>query len=273
MSKYASETISRKDFDNILSRYSKHVKPDLAELDIYRFETLPKLIAGRRKDGDEVKKSAPLLLLSRDELIELVTWKLKHGTFRPKLKALVESNDEDTVHKIIHDLSTSTRSPSEKLKLLTQLKGIGPATASLVLSCIWPMESPFFSDELFRWLHWDGKNADGTNARIKAGKGWSRSIGYTPKEYQSLILRGEKVQERLNNDESKLSFLDIEKVAYGLGKEKIDIDSIEAEDPQSEAAEVESLHLDPGAPKRGTKRKPATAEIEKPSRRSKRTKN
>jgi hypothetical protein len=272
MSKYASETISREDFDDVLLRYSKHVKSDLAELDVYRFETFPTLIADRQKDHDKVEKDAPLLLLSKDELVELVTWKVKHGTFRPKLKALVESNDEDTVHKIIYDLSTNTGTPSEKLKLLTQLKGIGPATASLVLSCIWPMEIPFFSDELFRWLHWDGKNADGTNAGIKTGKGWARSIGYTPKEYQSLIARCQRLQERLSDDKSKLRFLDIEKVAYVLGKEKIDIDSTETEDFQLGDAEIETPRLDNSESKKGGKRKSATAESEKPSRRSKRTK-
>jgi hypothetical protein len=111
------------------------------------------------------------------------------------------------------------------MQMLTQLKGIGPATASLVLSCISPTQYPFFSDELFRWIHWDGKNADGSNAGIKSGSRWSRPIGYTPKEYDSLIARCEQVQERFSGDDRQLNFLDLEKVAYVLGKEKADIEA------------------------------------------------
>lgn len=148
----------------------------------------------------------------------------KHGTFRPKLQQLVESNDEEVVHKFMQDLSLNDQSAKEKMQMLTKLKGIGPATASLVLSVISPTRFPFFSDELFRWIHWDGKNADGTNAGIKSGKGWARPIGYTQKEYDSLIARCEQVQKRLSTEASeKLSFLALEQVAYVLGQEKAEI--------------------------------------------------
>jgi hypothetical protein len=225
MTRNTSETISRDDFDAVLKRYPKHVKEGLEGLDIFRFENLPQKISERWQQQEETKQDNPVTLILKDELVELVTWKLKHGTFRPKLKSLVESNDEDLVNKIMHDLSTSDGTPpKERLQMLTQMKGIGPATASLVLSCIWPLEFPFFSDELFRWVHWDGLNADGTNAGIKAGKGWARPIGYTPKEYDSLIAKCKVVQERFSDgEEGGLSFLDLEKVAYVLGKEKVDI--------------------------------------------------
>jgi hypothetical protein len=134
----------------------------------------------------------------------------------------------EEVHKLMQDLSIGNQTAKEKMKMLTQLKGIGPATASLVLSCISPTRYPFFSDELFRWIHWDGKNADGTTGGIKSGKGWSRQIGYTQKEYDSLIARCEHLQKRLSGDDGELSFLDLEKVAYVLGKEKVDIEARES---------------------------------------------
>jgi hypothetical protein len=219
----SAEEISMDDFRDVLNRYSKHVKADLKDLDEYRFEELPKEIEERwemRIDDEEL----PILLISKGELVQLVTWKLKHGTFRPKLQSLVESNDEKVVNKLMQDLSLSNGSAKEKMKMLTQLKGVGPATASLVLSSISPITYPFFSDELFRWIHWDGKNADGTDNGIKSGKGWARPIGYTPKEYDSLIARCEAVQGRLSKGK-KLSFLDLEKVAYVLGKEQTDVDA------------------------------------------------
>ena len=62
------------------------------------------------------------------------------------------------------------------LKILIKLRGIGPATASLLLNVYKPDEVPFFSDELFRWTHWNSP-----------GKmGWGRSIKYNATEYKEL---------------------------------------------------------------------------------------
>lgn len=160
-----------------------------------------------------VFRSAVLLIKSR-----------KHGTYRPKLRQLVESNDAEEVDKVMMKLSAQEGTAKEKMKIATSLRGIGPATASLVLSCIDPLKYPFFSDELYRWIHWDGKNVEGKNAGIKPGKGWARPIGYTQKEYDSLIARCQMVQERLSGNYQDLDFLDLEKVAYVLGKEQLDLD-------------------------------------------------
>jgi hypothetical protein len=226
-------SISRDDFESLLERYPDKVKAGLEDLDEFRYETLPAQISQRREEQKESKKKNADPLMWKDELVELVVWKLKHGTFRPKLKQLAESNDEDLVQKIMRDLSTSKASPQANVKMLTQLKGIGPATASLVLSCIWPSEYPFFSDELFRWIHWNGLNADGTNVGIKPGSGWTRPIGYKPDEYESLIAQCKSVQERLSGDDEQLSFLDLEKVAYVLGKEKTQIQDGASPDTES----------------------------------------
>ncbi|KIW01569.1 uncharacterized protein PV09_07043 [Verruconis gallopava] len=220
----SAEDISLHDFQEALGRYSKHVRDDeLKELDTFRFETMPKLIEERRQKRADLGSEEPILLITKEELVKLVVWKLKHGTFRPKLKQLVESNDESEVHKLMQNLSVHKGQTKEKLQLLTQLKGIGPATASLVLSCTWPTQYPFFSDELFRWIHWNGQHADGTATGIKNGKGWSRPIGYTLKEYESLVLRSMDIQRRLSQDQ-ELNFLDLEKVAYVLGKERAEVE-------------------------------------------------
>jgi hypothetical protein len=119
------------------------------------------------------------------------------------------------------DISTRSR---DALNILVKLKGVGPATASLVLSSYDSDRIPFFSDELFRWLHWDGKNANGDTEGIKqAGKGWSRQIGYTLKEYSALCASNDKLRRRLEKEGRKASSVEIEKVAYVLGKEDINI--------------------------------------------------
>ncbi|KAI9729360.1 MAG: hypothetical protein M1834_006883 [Cirrosporium novae-zelandiae] len=96
---------------------------------------------------------------------------------------------------------------SKALSALVKLKGIGPATASLILSCYDRENIPFFSDELFRWLHWqDAKNQK-----------WDRKIKYTMKEYKDLCELLEQLRTRLGKQEVKA--IDAEMVAYVLAKE------------------------------------------------------
>lgn len=94
--------------------------------------------------------------------------------------------------------------PKNAIKTLTELKGIGPATASLMLSVLDPQKAPFFSDELFRW------------ALFKSGRGngWDRRIKYTAKEYAELYVKVEQLLKRLG-----VAAVDAEKVAYVLGKQ------------------------------------------------------
>ena len=42
--------------------------------------------------------------------------------------------------------------PFPALKVLAGLRGVGPATASLLLAVGWPGEVPFFADELLGWV-------------------------------------------------------------------------------------------------------------------------
>ncbi len=100
----------------------------------------------------------------------------------------------------------------KSITALSKLKGIGPATASLLLSCYDPVKIPFFSDELYRYLHWEeGKS-----------KGWDRKINYTIKEYKSLFERVTELRERLEKESGKtVSAIDIEKAAYVLGKDAL----------------------------------------------------
>ncbi|KAF9637106.1 CHL4 domain-containing protein [Lasiodiplodia theobromae] len=119
---------------------------------------------------------------------QLVEWKLKHGTFRPTLLALVRSNAPSAVEAATTEafgILSSSRGASggedgqnarmEALDVLTKaLKGVGPATASLVLACREPRSTPFFSDEMYRWMCWgEAKGAKGQ------GEGWARRIQYT----------------------------------------------------------------------------------------------
>ncbi|KAL8751589.1 MAG: hypothetical protein Q9184_006023, partial [Pyrenodesmia sp. 2 TL-2023] len=98
---------------------------------------------------------------------------------------------------------------AKAITTMSKLKGVGPATASLFLSCYDPINVPFFSDELYRYLHWEDGRA----------KRWDRKIGYTMKEYESLYDRLQTLRERLEKDGREIiPAIDVEKMAYVLGK-------------------------------------------------------
>ncbi|EME44721.1 hypothetical protein DOTSEDRAFT_98624, partial [Dothistroma septosporum NZE10] len=196
---YNFANIALEDFNTLLEAYTDVLPAKLIALDRARYETVPTGLETITDDRSTLTKA---------EVVTLVEWKLSHGTFRPKLKALVNQNDEETIGEVtanaFEPFSKDPRSNAKPaLAELTKLKGIGPATASLLLSVYDPDHTPFFSDELFRWAFWSPAK----------GKGWDRSIKYTPKEYLELF---EKVQELCERLEVKA--IEAEKVAYVLGK-------------------------------------------------------
>ena len=140
----------------------------------------------------------------------------KHGTYRLNLAKLVASNSvkeiRETTKHAFEVYETDKEDCGRLITVLSKLKGIGPATSSLLLSCYDPAKVPFFSDELYRYLHWE-------DAKLK---GWDRKINYTAKEYKSLCEKVTELRERLEKDSGKeVSAIDIEKAAYVLGKDAL----------------------------------------------------
>ncbi|TLD35502.1 hypothetical protein E2P81_ATG01805 [Venturia nashicola] len=258
--------IRPEEFATYLDRYNDIVPDNLRELDEYRFVTVPNLLQKRRGE----KGGA---WLEREEVQKLVEWKLKHGTFRPSLAKLVASNSEELVRTMtkaaFNDTDQST--PDMVKQLAKNLKGIGPATAALLASCYDPDSIPFFSDELFRWIHWDGIHIDLHNKKTplkKPGKGWSRQIGYTPKEWESMAVKCERLQHRMAAAHRPVNCLDIEKVAYVLGKEDVDLgdekeDTTEEDEDGDNVDDEEEEHLQDakGKPKREKKPSRSTSSV------------
>lgn len=97
----------------------------------------------------------------------------------------------------------------QAITALSKLQGIGPATASLLLSVFDPVTAPFFSDELFRWCFLEDAK----------GKAWDRDIKYNAKEYLELYSRVQDFTQRFkDNFQRDISAVEVEKVAYVLGK-------------------------------------------------------
>ncbi|KAK6860182.1 hypothetical protein PG995_003818 [Apiospora arundinis] len=195
------ENISPDLFGQLLNKYgdllesissakpAKQGQRTLSELDEFRYKTAVELFSSEK----------PQRAMQHNDVKSLVEWKLRHGKFRPTLMKLVSSNDEDTVADTLEGaMSAYWKAPdvTKAVDAIAKLKGIGPATASLLLSVHDPDKVIFFSDEAFYWLCHDAKPGP---------------IKYNAKEYRDLNASAQKLAKRLD-----VSATDVEKVAFVL---------------------------------------------------------
>ena len=183
--------------DQSVKKYNND-KMTLAELDKWRTDELPSILHQRfEKKGN--------CWLTKDELILLMDWKLAKGVFRPSLPKLIKSNPPDQVEEITKEGFTMFinyikeaknaedfwKDDSEEkrkqykanirstFKKICELKGVGPATASLILSLLCKINKylvpPFFSDESFMYYVVDPIRPD-------------TKIKYSVKEYVDELL-------------------------------------------------------------------------------------
>jgi hypothetical protein len=230
--------------DRVASSKKKASSLSLADLDYARYEAIPAAVAGRREhDGDasnagfnkasssstktssKTKEPSPSSngsspYLTKPEVATLMDWKLTHGTFRPALRGLIAQNDALTVETVTRDGLALWPDTKASVKKLSELRGVGPATASLLLSVAFPKEAPFFSDELFCWAVADPE---------KGEVDWGRKIKYSVAEYLEVVEAVKTVDDRLwgggvinggglgFGPEGKIWAVMCEKVAFVLG--------------------------------------------------------
>ncbi|QGI59176.1 hypothetical protein CEK27_001301 [Fusarium fujikuroi] len=178
--------INLEEFKRVLNQYPALIKRvsdekgakggqrTLQELDNYRY-----------KDAlDAFNSSAKSRPMKLDDIKNLVEWKLRHGKFRPTLMNLVSSNDANDAQEIVKQALEAYKKDADieaAVGVLTKLRGIGPATASLLLAVHDPTRSP---------------------------------IKYNAKEYRMLCSKVDDLRNRLDVQAS-----DVEKVAYVLMKQ------------------------------------------------------
>ncbi|KAJ6219464.1 hypothetical protein RDWZM_005276 [Blomia tropicalis] len=120
-------------------RSSKKGPEEFIKLDNWYREKLPKSIAAR--------KDAHLVY---EELVQVAKWRLMMGKYRPKLLDLIRINTELSVTSITRKAFkkiSAAKNLQQAITMLVNLKGIGPSTASAILSAAFPEEAPFMSDE------------------------------------------------------------------------------------------------------------------------------
>ncbi|KDE07782.1 hypothetical protein MVLG_02050 [Microbotryum lychnidis-dioicae p1A1 Lamole] len=103
---------------------------------------------GATKPKTKTKNSANQLVpLDRDDLTNLMRWKLARGKFRPRLIELAASNPTTLIDSVLTPLLERSTPSLSLVPLLSTLRGIGPATSSALLSLYRPRTDPFLSDE------------------------------------------------------------------------------------------------------------------------------
>ncbi|OQE12864.1 hypothetical protein PENFLA_c060G07501 [Penicillium flavigenum] len=207
------------------------------QLDRWRYEVLPKIIAERANGSAEGAH------LVKEELIDIMEWKTKHGVSRPMLMGMMKSNPVATITK-----STSTAFaalpdadplvapndafPRASLDALTApIRGVGPATASLILSIATVFgdakkQVPFYSDDVYLWLCLmdfpDGPDTKEQKPSKHKKPNGELIVKYNMNEYRELWSASQELRARLNNDaeeksgDEPVSFIDIERAAYVL---------------------------------------------------------
>ncbi|KAJ6036129.1 hypothetical protein N7540_000408 [Penicillium herquei] len=202
------------------------------ELDRWRYEDMPKEIVSRQAKNESV--------LSKEEAVSIMEWKLTHGHSRPMLMGLIRSNAESLVSSCISAALSalpnqdSKEFPQASLDALQPLRGVGPATASLILSimtgCSDTREQiPFYSDDAFLWLclraypkvedNISEKDVASGSTNLKPSPVVLK-VRYTLNEYRELWVASNTLHRRLNEGleagREPVSQNDIEKVAYVL---------------------------------------------------------
>ena len=162
----------------------------------------------------------------------------KHGVFRPALMGMVKSNHDKTVTKSTSTalaalpdtdpiLVPSEAFPRASLDALTApLRGVGPATASLILSIATILDDPsnqvpFYSDDVYLWLVLGDfpKAEDQVDKPSPNKKSNGELIAkYDVNEYRDLWKHTQELRARLSKDvagsDKPVSLIDIEMVAY-----------------------------------------------------------
>jgi hypothetical protein len=120
-------------YDDVVAR--QKVAP-LVALDRWYREELPDAIASRTSPH-----------VTHSEVVKLTEWKMARGVWRARNLILVRGNDPAVVVKTSTDALAKIPHPTAPIAALAQLAGVGPATASAVVSAASPDIYPFF-DEL-----------------------------------------------------------------------------------------------------------------------------
>lgn len=107
----------------------------LAELDAWYYNELSSLLAARQP-----------AYMTKDELLEVLRWKMKRGIWREGNRQRAMGNDARLIKKTSLEAFGAVPDLKKPVARLSELDGVGPATASAVLAAYRPDLYPFFDE-------------------------------------------------------------------------------------------------------------------------------
>ena len=158
------------------------------------------------------------------------------------------------------------------MKKLCSLKGVGPATASLVLSTAFPQSVPFFSDELYAWAV-IMKNMTQASFDVRRSTMQRPSLKYSQKEYDDLFEAVAELRETFPKDRN-VSAREIEQAAFVILRKDITaLMKLEAGDVETKEELFRPNESTRGKRKRRKSSTGAKPDVEAPPRRTMRTRS
>ncbi|KAI5651994.1 hypothetical protein NE865_00331 [Phthorimaea operculella] len=174
-----------KQFDSVLKLYPQAIKlkaeqktkkpEELIKLDNWYQNELPKKIKSRGKDAHMI----------HEELVQLMKWKQARGKFYPQLSYLIKVNTPRAVVQETKKAFKKLPNIESAMTALSNLKGVGTATASALLAAASPEIAPFMADECVQAI----PEMEGSD--------------YTAKEYLNFVNYIQNTCDRLNKHGAK----------------------------------------------------------------------
>lgn len=115
----------------------------LSELDAWYRRELPARLVARQPAH-----------ITKDEMVEVLRWKMKRGVWREGNRLRLIGNDSRLIKKTSEQAFAAVPDAKKPITILSELDGVGPATASAVLAAYRPDLYPFFDE-------WIGKQIPG----------------------------------------------------------------------------------------------------------------
>jgi len=194
--------ITKEECSQLLSRYEdaltsrieghkqKNRAQNLLELDRWRLTELRQAVQARDPSYmtlSELSKLMDCKLYS--PVVSMFT--RSRGTFRPRLKQLIENNSDKNVKEITeggflfaqtNDEEHIVQANLRAIKLLCELQGVGPATATMILQAKYD-NVPFMSDE----------------AMLQVFEGDKRKLKYDLRTCGDFMREVEEIRKKLSN--------------------------------------------------------------------------
>jgi len=159
---------------------------------------LPEIDAWYAALPQELKRRQPVHI-TKDEFLEILRWKMKRGDWRETNRQRVLNTDARLIKKTTQEafaaardlpetVATASKEFKKPIQILSELDGVGPATASAVLAAYRPDLYPFFDEWIaeqiphlgkvaftpsYYWKYADALRSKARELREECGEDWN----------------------------------------------------------------------------------------------------